>query len=123
MKKAAKSLLDLLEVQNIKSTRDLIKLLGKDVLIDKKTNESIYISGSVEEYTLYYILPGTGKIIDINLNEKLNYFKITTKGFFKLSEYNSFARDDCGNLIQDKKVLPSIPSLKEELRNLVEYKP
>jgi len=123
LKEIARSVLNLLERENIDSIGSLFSRLGesfdikgKDHIIQIELRPS---KSGTEAYTISYINPKGGIPIEIRMNSDFNYSKIIVKTKSKLKKYKSFISDYFGNLIQDKTIRRcSISKVKKELEKL-----
>ena len=124
LKEIARSILDLLEKENIDSIGSLFSRLGESFNIKREDHiiqiESRPSESESEAYTISYIIPTGGIPLEIRMNHDLNYSNIIVKTNSGLKDYTSFAFDYFGNRIQNKEIKGcSIPIIKKELEELV----
>lgn len=104
LKKYAGKLLKVLDSEGIKTTRDLeacVKV-GKSLEIDGERIEFSLRPSNFETrtYTMDYIIPNKGIIIQLKINPSMKYLTVITKNRTEIKGYTPFAIDGFGNPIQ-----------------------
>jgi len=124
LRQIARSILDLLEREDISSIGSVFSRVGESFHIKGEDHiiqiESRPSESGSEAYTISYIIPDGGIPLEIRMNSNFNYSRIFVKTESGLDDYIHVASDYFGNIIQDKKIGGcSIPIIKKELEKLV----
>ena len=124
LRKIARSILDLLEKEDIDSIGSVFSRVGESFHIKGEDHiiqiESRPSESGTEACTISYIIPDGGIPLEIRMNSNFNYSKIFVKTESGLDNYIPVTSDYFGNIIQDKKIGGcSILKIKKELEKLV----
>lgn len=117
-------MLDLFEREGIDSIVGLQERLGESfkvhgavIQLETRPGGKTILPTDIA-YTVSYIIQDTGIPIEIRMNSKSAYSKITLKLGDLIQGYNPFFEDGQGNIIQEKMLGFSFDEITEELRRL-----
>jgi len=120
----ASRFLQVLEEQEVKSARDLERLVGTQVMVEQPNGDFVLFENrpsnlSTTAYTISYIRNGLGIPIELKINNVLAYSQIIIKTKLLIRGYSPFAIDPFKNTIQYKRLDSSDFSIsKKELAEL-----
>tara|TARA_Y100000310_G_scaffold340770_1_gene437693 strand:- start:576 stop:989 length:414 start_codon:yes stop_codon:yes gene_type:complete len=121
LKKNARHLLEFLDRNEIQEPRDLESVLNQSLIINRKTKEHVTTeirpsNLGTATYDISYIQYGKGILLDVKINPSFEYTAFIVKGKFELPGYESFAKDNNGNIAQMKRIgSTSIEDIRNEL--------
>ena len=124
IRKYSTELLDLLEREGISSIEGLQKRLGESFTVQEGVVQLEARPGGKSllptdiTHTINYIVQGRGIPIEVRINPRGSYSRITLKSENCMPGYNPFSKDARGNIIQEKMLGFSFDEIIEELRIL-----
>src|SRR3989344_1816942 len=87
-----------LEEQEVKSTKDLEKLVGKQFKVKRQIKDFVSFDNrpsnfSTMAYTISYTRPGVGIPIELKINNTLDYSQVIIKANRLIEGYSQFSVD------------------------------